>query len=168
MRLWGITIRPILFAAVIIPAIIIGAVVFRPFVLRTIDKWNLTPAADLVGVWAGAGKFKDFDQNNQGFCHATYSFTLTVRSQQGNTIDGFLNFTQTAGSDARCAAFIGYQEGPVALDPNNTLNGSRITINGGTLGIFHGTFTSELITVNEQEQGTWIQLLDGAFTLTRQ
>jgi hypothetical protein len=174
-RLWQIVLIGTFFGAVGIGGF--AFVTFRAFELvqieqRGIDteRSKLTPAADLVGVWRGRAVLRSPDPGKPNeSCTETIEMTLTIQTQNGSTVAGSTQYLGVASSDARCSGLTGVVFGPFPLNPNETINGSRITITPGGIGKFSGTFTSDLITFNRFEAGAGtVGTLDGAATLTRQ
>jgi len=166
MTIWGITIKPIIFAAVVIPVIIFGVVVFkqlqnRNFVpinidqqqidQRQIEQQKLSTVRDLKGTWRGTASFTISTLNP---CSEKTQLTLTINNQTENTING--TWSNTGG---RCL---------LASDNqvfNANLSGTRINNLNlmPALGRYSGSYTEDTVTLNQEAPG---QFNGGTINLT--
>ena len=154
MHLWGITIKPIIFAAFVLPALVIGVIVFR----------QLTPAGkvvdnqNLIGTWegtmtntdtyiAGLSRYKEK-------CTTRSLVRLVVDTQTDTTISGTQSYSikkfscEVAGTGSWNPAWTA----PVPFSAD--ISGSRITdidLFGSYLGKLSGAFTTDTITIYRGE-----------------
>jgi hypothetical protein len=163
MKLFGVMIKPIVFVAVVIPAIIIGVVVFmnlRKEETPSPEETELTPARDLVGTWQGTASY-----TVNGECAVQHLVKLIVKTQTETKISGTLSYNFKKDTPSGCFdPDLGWSK-PVTATA--VISGSRLTkVNFGQfltgLGVFSGSFTTDTITINKagthQFQGASYQL----------
>jgi len=163
MKLFGVMIKPIVFVAVVIPAIIIGVVVFmnlRKEETPPPEDAELTPARDLVGTWQGTASY-----TVNGECAVQHLVKLIVKTQTETKITGTLSYNFKKDIPSGCFdPDLGWSK-PVTASA--VISGSKLTeVNFGQflsgLGVFSGSFTTDTITINKagthQFQGASYQL----------
>jgi len=165
MRLFGIVIRPIVFAVVAVSMVVIGAIVFwqlqpREAAPTDVEQPDLTPARDLIGTWQGTASY-----TVNGECAVQHLVKLIVKTQTETKITGTLSYNFKKDIPSGCFdPDLGWSK-PVTASA--VISGSKLTeVNFGQflsgLGVFSGSFTTDTITINKagthQFQGASYQL----------
>ena len=160
MHLWGITIKPIIFAAVAVPTLVIGVIIFKPFTPGNIDQQGLSPVRDLVGTWEGTMTY-----GSNGPCtNAQYLMRLIINTQTDTAIVGTVSYIFKKDHPSGWCGSLG-EIAPVPASA--AISGSRLTnIDFGPflagVGTNSGSFTTDTITIDrgkgQQEGGQFFRL----------
>ena len=140
---------------------------------QTIDQGKLSAARDLTGIWTGTIEMSHAHPGEDPYCAYSGNLVLDL-NQHGNTLAGtwlqtgikVTHAKMTAGGPTPCGG--GDQKVPINIK-NGQVSGSSYSFIRGTGG-FHisGSFTTDLLSGQFDEQIDGQTVGKGSFKLTRQ